>query len=315
MIKVGCYIGMDVGGTQIKSGIVLPNGKLYSKLLYRGACAKESREVILSNLLEAFRETAESLPAEKGKIAGLGMAFPGDFDYVNGICLMHGVDKYDAIYQVNLKNELEKRIQGDSFLRGRCAEGFEILFLHDIAAFLLGEIESGIPYADGKIMTLCIGTGAGSSFAKRGKILSGGSDGVPHNGWIYSTPFRNSMIDDYISVRGLAQTAKEYTGKEMNGKELFDFAEAGDETAREAFLKFGERTAEAIYPFLSVFRPNLLILGGQIAKSWQYFGAPIEQSCAEFQTEIHIELDTSEKAILGLFRNYQQSGNENHNKI
>ena len=59
------------------------------------------------------------------------LAFPGPFDYAKGICLLRGLDKYDALYGVDLRR---------AFSRGSGIAPEDILFTNDASAFALGEM-------------------------------------------------------------------------------------------------------------------------------------------------------------------------------
>lgn len=41
---------------------------------------------------------------------GIRLAFPGPFDYEQGICLMKGLDKYDRLYGINLRQVFSERL-------------------------------------------------------------------------------------------------------------------------------------------------------------------------------------------------------------
>lgn len=297
------FIAYDVGGTQIKTGILSDSGQLVGDISYFDAHANRDRDFILNHFLEIFLKMAASVPKGQ-KISGMGMAFPGNFDYEHGISLIQGLDKYGALYGVNIKEALLQRIRTHPELVDKCAPGFTILFLHDIAAFLLGKIFSGMPHGQGRVFALCIGTGAGSSFAAAGTLVGAEFPGVPENGWIYNTPFENSMIDDYVSVRGLHRIAEHLFPQPTDGKTLYCLAQAGDVRAKTVFQEFGLQVTTAISPFLLAFRPDVLLLGGQIAKSFCYFGEPLQRYCDTAKIEIQTSYDTSKYALIGLFQNF-----------
>ena len=117
----------------------------------------------------------------------------GPFDYEHGISRMQGLNKYDAIYGIPLEMEIKVRVP-------KLKEA-KFLFLHDIEAFALGESWYGTCCEAEKILCVCIGTGAGSAFVEHRKPVKTGN-GVPENGWIYQIPFRQGILDDYLSVRG-----------------------------------------------------------------------------------------------------------------
>lgn len=111
-------------------------------------------------------------------IDGIGMAFPGPFDYERGISLMQGLDKYDSIYGISIEEEMKKRTD---FLQDTI-----FCFLHDVEAFALGESWFGEGREAGRLLCLCIGTGTGSAFIENKKVIKEKTEGVPDHGWIYN---------------------------------------------------------------------------------------------------------------------------------
>ena len=150
-----------------------------------------------------------------------------------------------------------------------------------------------------KILCVCIGTGAGSAFVEHRKTIKTGT-GVPENGWIYRMPFRESILDDYLSVRGLERISLAVMGKAQSGRELSNLAEAGNMEAREVWRRFGSDVAEGLLPVLTAYRPDLLLLGGQISKSFRWFGAQLNAVCGKRGIRIQIEPETSARAMDGL---------------
>lgn len=102
------------------------------------------------------------------------------------------------------------------------------------------------------------------------KVPQKSGEGVPECGWLYWLPYKDSIIDDYISVRGLERICKEVFGEPKSGKELYDLCQKGDETALKAWKKFGDDIIAAILPVIEDFHPDAIIFGGQISKSFTY---------------------------------------------
>ncbi|MFQ9762219.1 MAG: hypothetical protein ACLRYE_02830 [Gemmiger formicilis] len=81
-------------------------------------------------LLENFGWIFSSICPENAVPIEIDLAFPGPFDYKNGICLLQGLDKYDALYGCNLRRAFSE-ISGLPEQR--------IQFINDAAAFALGK--------------------------------------------------------------------------------------------------------------------------------------------------------------------------------
>ena len=295
------YFMLDVGGTNIKAGVLYEDGSLWKKgILSFDAKSKESREEIFCNFASVLDTLAEGLSDRPVQAGGIGMAFPGPFDYVQGISLMQGLDKYDSIYGIPIAEELGKYFplikNGALFMEGR-----RFAFLHDVEAFAMGESHYGGGKDCEKVMYLCIGTGAGSAFTRNREVLKGEDGTVPSMGWIYDTPFRDSIIDDYLSVRGLAELSRRILGEAKSGKELFSLCTQGDRGALAVYREFGIWLKEAVTPFLNRFGPDGFVLGGQISKSFSFYGEAFAAECARRGIGIYLTEDTSQKALEGLY--------------
>lgn len=278
---------LDVGGTELKGAAVSPQGALLAPIRHFPANAQASREALLEHLtrtLDALRQ---------GDVTGAALAFPGPFDYENGICLLRGLDKYESLYRVNLRQALSERL---------ALPGDRIRFCNDVGAFALGELGFGQAARAEKAMFLCIGTGCGSAFGVNGALAGSETPGVPPHGYVYDTPFLEGRIDDYISKRGLQALSRELLGQPLEGRELAERAGMGDEAAIGCFAAFGLRLRDAAAPFLRNFHPDCLCLGGQLTKSAPLFTAPLEELCNTLGTRLYVTTDTSHRALQGLTR-------------
>ena len=288
---------LDVGGTEIKAAPVGLEGVLLSPIHYFPADSGRGKEELLTHFAQivlALARQVEGIP-----VTGVHLAFPGPFDYEKGISLMQGLDKYDALYGVDLRQELLQRLSGAG-LEG--LEGKDIRFINDVSAFALGEMYFGNARDAEKAMFICIGTGCGSAFGVEGRLADESTPGVPPKGYVYPVPFLDSCIDDYLSKRGLLRLTREMLGEPLEGKELAQRVHDGDTRAQQCFLRFGERIRDAMAPFLREFQPQCLCLGGQITKSGPLFLGPLRALCQEQGVNLHITADTSQKAIQGLSR-------------
>lgn len=191
-------------------------------------------------LLENFGRIFSSICPENAVPIEIDLAFPGPFDYKNGICLLQGLDKYDALYGCNLRRAFSE-------ISGLPEQ--KIQFINDAAAFALGEMTFGQATQAGRALFVAVGTGCGSAFGVNGFLAEEGTPGVPPNGYFYNAPFRDSCVDDYISRRGLEKLSGEMLGVPLDGRALAERIAAGDERAKACFWgdimwRFPESCAE-----------------------------------------------------------------------
>ncbi len=284
---------LDVGGTELK-GAAVENGVLVSPVMHFPANANFEKEPLIDHFCDVFRKLNDSIPAPH-TITGLRLAFPGPFDYENGISLLQGLDKYDTLYQVNLREELYKR------LSDIVSQPNEIKFINDVAAFALGEMNFGSAVNTDRSISVCIGTGCGSAFGLGNQLAPEGTQGMPKDGYIYPFPFLDGCIDDHIPKRGLMQLTAQRMGEPLEGAQLAKRAAQGEQAALDCFAEFGVRLRDALQPFLLAYSPDCLCLGGQVTRSFSLFGKPLSTLCQKMGITLHIATDTSERAIQGLY--------------
>ena len=287
--KVSSILLFDVGGTTIKCNAFYGGRTILPLDIVVPSSSSSSKSEILSS----FYETIKKLKKESStdEITGLAFGFPGPFDYEKGIPYIRGVGKYESLYGIDFRKELCS-IDTDALISSS-----QFVFVNDIDAFALGVFEKHEELERGRTLFVAIGTGTGSAFAVDGELRTSGP-GIPENGWIYSLPFRNSIIDDYVSARGLAGIAEKVTGRKMEGKDLSRLAEKGDRKAIAVYDEFGRSVGEALLSVISSFSPDRIVIGGNIAKANVYFGSALENAAGQIPV-IYID-DTSSCTFKGL---------------
>lgn len=112
------------------------------------------------------------------------------------------------------------------------------------------------------------------------------------------------MIDEVFSRPGILHAAqeREFWIEGMDVKELADLARQGNLAYKQVFEEFGSCLAEMLDPYIVGFGAQRLVLGGQIAKSFDVFGPPLEQGLLPH----HLSIYTSEHVIENTFKGIDQ---------
>lgn len=290
------FICLDVGGTEIKGAALRQNGDLLTRIQHFPSRSGESAEDLISHFTTLIVRLAQQCSAEE--ISGLRLAFPGPFDYENGICLLQGLGKYDALYGLSLRGALTKSLAAHGAVS--LGNSFDIRFVNDVGAFALGELHFGHASGSARAMFVCIGTGCGSAFSVGGSLAPADTPHIPLHGYIYDQPFLDSRIDDYLSRRGICALSQKLLGAAYDGLELSKKAHAGSPAASARFDAFGDLVQQALAPFLDAFRPEYLVLGGQITCSADLFTSALHRKCAERGISLCLSQETSLRTLQGL---------------
>jgi glucokinase len=265
-------LGIDIGGSHITAGVVdlvqkkIVEGSVVRKLVNRHAPAEE--------ILSIWAETInDRLLKFQQSITSVGFAMPGPFDYRNGICLIKGFDKYEALYGMNIRQELAARTN---------ITAAQIVFCNDADAFLDGEMFGGAGQGFTHAIGLTLGTGLGSCLYVDGEITNAGLNVLP---------FKFGMAEEYLSTRWFIKTYQQHTGKQVSGVKELAERYNDDEAARLIFEEFSMNLGELVRHSMRTFNVQVIIVGGNISNAYSLF---IDKVMKQLPADVVIK-----KAILG----------------
>lgn len=263
------FFTADVGGSHITVGIFDQNTYNidHEKVQRVKVDSKGSQHAILSAWFEAFDRLIDACGMRPNRIA---FAMPGPFDYVNGISLIKGVDKYESLYQVDIRA---------SFAEHYSLEPHNIIFRNDAEAFLHGEVLLGDFIPQSRFLGLTLGTGFGSAYSTGGctKDLALGL-----------SPYKESIADDYLSTRWFKRRADEVIAKDYEVKELVGLAAEGDKDVLALFDEFALHCYNVTSDLVKNRNVDYIIIGGNIGKAYPYFLPKLYQLYADSGIKVNI---------------------------
>jgi glucokinase len=294
-------ITFDVGGTFIKAAVLNKKGEITKDTVtVYPAYAEKGKEELLNHLVSLIEQQSAKIIDKSFEIEGVGFAFPGPFNYEKGISYIKGQSKFEHIYGVNLREELIERLQLKKAFQSKMTQDFRIVFENDANLFAMGEMLSGKAKEFEKCICITIGTGTGSAFIDKGELIKGRED-VPDNGWIYCQPYRDTTVDEYISKRGILAIAREKgLDQTLDVKELADLARSGDPNVKQLFEQFGSVLGEVLIRFIDLFKPDGLVIGGQIAKCHDLFNPLLQSTLEKYPIKVVYAENTSISTFVGV---------------
>jgi glucokinase len=245
-------IGIDIGGSHITAGIV----DLKSRRLVKDSVARRhvNSKGSTVEILDAWAEVIEQLFSEHPFIQKkIGIAMPGPFDYKEGICLIKGVDKFESLFNLNIKKLLAEKLH---------TESENILMMNDASCFLKGEVFSGAAMDCDNVIGVTLGTGLGSALLHSGQTFEGD---------LYFSPFKAGVAEDYLSSRWFLKRYNETTGRTAkNVKELSEKI-SEDSDVQKLFTELGKNLGEVLYNYAQNHDCETIVIGGNIANAWELF--------------------------------------------
>lgn len=261
-------MGVDIGGTHITAAqIDMHSKKVIHASVTRSAVDASGTIDEIINTWAACITTAK----QNTNLRNICIAMPGPFDYEAGISLMRGQGKYESLYGLNIKETLAQKL---------ALPRQAFLMDNDAACFLQGEVFSGAAkeYNNSTVIGVTLGTGLGSAVYRNGKSKSA-------DRWCW--PFKEGIAEDYVCTRWFVQRWHELTGETVSGVKEIVSAPA-NEKVNEIFREFGEHLAYFLLDFIATEKPAAIVIGGNIAGAYDWFGPTVGNIIATKHTGIAI---------------------------
>lgn len=303
-------IGVDIGGTNTKYGMVNHRGDISHK----GDLPTNKYEQVdefVDALYEALKPAIEAVGINN--IKGMGVGAPNGNFYTGTIDYAPNLHWRGIIPLAKMVSE---------------KFGVPCSLTNDANAAAVGEMMYGAARGMKDFIMITLGTGVGSGIVANGHLIYGHDGfagelghtvirpgGRPH--WSTDIP---GSLEAYASATGIALTAKElleslekestlrkYNPEELNSKIVFECAAKGDAIAQQVYEYTGQILGEALANFVMFSSPQAIILFGGVIKAGDLLLKPTREHMEKnllpiFQNKVQLifsELAEADAAILG----------------
>lgn len=245
-------IGVDIGGTKIRAGIVGAEGVVYDVPRTIPTCAELPGEEIVQRLIALIKETLSH--AGEYDVLGIGVGCTGPLDLRKGMLLE--VENLPTLNNYPLLQVLEEALQ------------MKVKMENDANALILAEALWGAGKDADTVLGFTLGTGIGCALIEHGKVWQGKNDCA---GEIWTAPYRDGILEEYVSGNAVTRLYELHTGKHLSGNEIAALAIAGEESAKQVWDEFAQALAYALSWTVNMLDPQLVVIGGSIIKSANLF--------------------------------------------
>ncbi|WP_114748517.1 ROK family protein [Pleomorphovibrio marinus] len=244
-------IGIDLGGTKIQVGIEKDGEIIHqTKALLKD---KDSLSSTLDQVMQFIH------PLTKHKVQGIGIGVPSVVDVEKGI--VYNVTNIPSWERVPLKDILQKEFNLPVFVN------------NDVNCFALGEHKFGEGMPFSCLVGMSIGTGLGSGVIIANKLFAGVNCGAGEIGLL---PYKDQNIEYYASGNFFSS----FHG--TTALDAYKAAKAGDPKALSHWNEFGVHFGAAVQAVLYTYDPQAIIIGGSLAKAFEFFKESMEQTFTNF---------------------------------
>lgn len=246
------YLSLDVGGTNVKYGILTEKGDILFKDKFPTEKNKTAFLKSLENLINRYK-TEEN-------IEGVALSMPGVIDTKRGHLVTAGA--LFELYDFPLKTELEK------------LTGLPVFIENDVNCVALAEKWLGNGKDSENFICLAIGTGIGGAIIINNKLYSGHRFGAGEFGFMLTNGI--SETDTRLSTLSLTSSVgagiidaykREAKVEEVTGEEVFEKYESGEEIAVKVFKNFYKNLSVGIFNLIYSLDPEKVLIGGAISEN------------------------------------------------
>ena len=274
------YVGIDLGGTFIKGGIVDDTGRV----LVSDKVPTESEkgaDGVARNIAKLCKMLLDKTNMTASDIVGIGMGVPGIIDSKRG----------EVVYSCNLAWE--------HFFITESVEkltGLPVKIANDANVAALGETKFGCGKDYNNTVMLTLGTGVGSGIVIDGKLFEGNRSAgaeLGHSvivaGGEQCTCGRKGCLEAYASATALIRDTKRamQANKDskmweigaldnVTGKTAFDYKDV-DESAKQVVENYIEKLGVGITNVANEYRPEAIILGGGVCAQGDTLIKPLQE--------------------------------------
>jgi glucokinase len=283
MKKLGQVIGIDVGGTNIKFGIVSRTGKI-SNQFSLPTYAHQNPKKVLEQIVFGVNKILETKSLDQ--FAGIGIGIPGKVDIKNGI--VTSAPNFMEWERVNVRRAIYKKFKT------------RIELDNDANCAALGELHFGIGRKIKSFIMITLGTGVGGGIIINGKLIRGESGGAGEIGHVsidFQGPLckcgQHGCIEAYAGnnyiIKRTIQKLQEYPDSKIvdlvennldkiEPKTIFKASIEGDELANKILFDTGYYLGIGLASVMNILDLKTFVIGGGISAAGSTLLRSIESS-------------------------------------
>ncbi len=306
-------IGIDIGGTNTKFGIVDRHGKI----LQQDRVLTNQHEAIEDFIKELHEKLTPMIEANGGlkNFTGIGIGAPNGNFYTGNIEYAANLKWRGIIPVANMVSDLF---------------GLKVKLTNDANAAAMGEMQYGCAKGMRDFIVITLGTGVGSGIVVNGGIVLGhdgfagelGHTIIRPGGRLHKGTGIRGVLESYASATGVRETAlemlsenpdtpsllRDYTINDLiTSQTVFECATKGDKIANDVFTYTGQILGEALANFVMFSSPEAIVLFGGLTKAGDLIMNPTREAMEAnliqvFRNKVKLlfsELKEADAAILG----------------
>jgi glucokinase len=276
-------IGVDVGGTNVKLGLISSSGKITARSSFSTKNFSQKPKTLMGAVYDAVLQLLLLQGLSKRDIAGIGIGLPGLVDSDLGVVRV--LPNIPGWKDVPLKKVMEKKL------------GILVRLENDANMITLGEWRYGAGKGFRDLICITLGTGVGGGLILNDTIYRGPGYAA---GEIGHMPLSShgpdcgcggwGCFERYVGNKALKKDAVKAFGKDIALEEVYLMARQGKKKALKFWEMVGEKVGNGLIGPINILNPECVIIGGGVSRSLEFMRPAIEKvierRCMKTQAEM-----------------------------
>jgi len=257
-------IGVDVGGTNIKLGLVHARGNVIARTSFPTKLFISNKTKLINALALEVQAIVAWAGVPKKNIAGVGIGLPGLIDHHKG--LVRFLPNIPGWRNVRLKHILQQKLKLPVFID------------NDVKLITLAEWKFGAGKGADHMVCLTLGTGVGSGLILGGRLYRGQANAAGELGHMplnETGPACNcggfGCLESYIGNSRLVARANALMGRrDMTLEKMFRLASDGNKKALAFWQEAATHLGNGLVAVVNLLNPRLIVIGGGVSNNHKF---------------------------------------------
>jgi len=257
-------IGIDVGGTNTKCGLVDRRGQVLARALVDTRKYISKKSLLFSAIVDTVESLVRKSPGGRADILGVGMGLPGLIDTENGVVKI--LPNIPGWRNVPLKRMMEDKL------------GLPVRIENDVNLITLGEWKYGAGIGCRNLVCMTLGTGVGSGLILDNRLYRGegfAAGEIGHMPLGRKGPSCNcggyACFERYVGNAVLLKNARKlFRDKTMTLEQVSCLASRKDRKALAFWRETAVMIGDALTGVVNLLNPKMIIIGGGVANAHRF---------------------------------------------
>jgi glucokinase len=307
-MMINKMIGCDLGGTNLRAGVVDIQTGLITNLTSIPTQAREGHDAVVARIVKLIEDVIQESGIPKTKFDGIGIGVPGVLNPTDGMVLFLP-NLHDGWKNVPLSDMVGSSI------------GLPVYLINDVRAITLGEWKYGAGMGANSMVCFAIGTGIGGGVVVNNRLVMGFNGTAGELGHMMIEPDgpqcgcgNHGCLEAYASgpaiaamgikavIQGRTTRIGEMVGYDVNKitpQVIAEAAHKGDPIAKDIYEYVGKLIGVAAANISVAIGPERIVIGGGVSSAGDLLLDPIRRAIQDRIYVMPKERITVEAAKLG----------------